>query len=121
MRPEPQVAYRRLVRMFAERQVADETAAAAVRAELPRVVRLLVERYRARKVVLFGSLALGLFHHARSDVDLAVEGLDFAALAAAELDVRAILCRKVDLVPIEAASEDLRIDLAARGEVLRGA
>ena len=120
LRPEPHVAYQRLVRMFAERRAADEAAIAAVRAELPRVVTLLVEKFGARRVVLFGSLASGLFHHAQSDVDLAVEGLSFAALAAAEGEVQPILDRKVDLVPIEAASRDLLEELATRGEVLHG-
>ena len=69
LRPEPHVAYQRLVRMFADRRASDEAAAAAVRAQLPRVAGLLVEKFGARRVVLFGSLASGLFHHARSDVD----------------------------------------------------
>jgi predicted nucleotidyltransferase len=38
-------------------------------------MRLLRERFGARRVVLFGSLAGQGPWHARSDVDLAVEGL----------------------------------------------
>jgi predicted nucleotidyltransferase len=43
-------------------------------------MRLLRERFGARRVVLFGSLAGQGLWHARSDVDLAVEGLTPAML-----------------------------------------
>ena len=119
--PEPRVAFRRLVREFERRRVADEAAQLAVRERLPEAVRLLVDRHGARRVVLFGSLATGLFHHARSDVDFAVLGLDFAALADARRDVEAVLGREVDLVALEDASPALCREVAERGEFLHGA
>lgn len=120
LRPEPRIAYERLVRVLAERRAADEAAMADVRAKLPQVVRLLVDRYGATRVVLFGSLAIGLFHHARSDVDLAVDGIDFAALGRAEMEATARLGRRVDLVRSDDTDELLRHEIERRGVVLHG-
>jgi predicted nucleotidyltransferase len=61
---------------------AERRAKAKVRAErlcalLPQAATLLVERYRAGRVVLFGSLAEGTYSE-QSDVDLAVDGMPSA-------------------------------------------
>ena len=113
------------VRAWAERFRAQEHArerrAAQARAVLPRLVRHLVERYGARRIWLFGSLADGAFGEG-SDIDLAAEGLPAgpaAFRAAAELDD---LARPfgVDLVPLEDAHPPLRARIVDRGELLHG-
>ncbi|MGB9777646.1 MAG: nucleotidyltransferase family protein [Anaerolineae bacterium] len=71
---------------------------------------LLRERFGARRVVLFGSLAGDLPEHDFSDIDLAVEGLppeDFfrAYSACWNLMPPGLM---LDLVPLESASPELR-------------
>ena len=61
-------------RREAERRARAEERARRLRALLPAAKKLLCERYGARRVILFGSLARGDVRE-RSDVDLAVEGL----------------------------------------------
>lgn len=85
---------------------------------LDAIVKHLTDR-GARSVFLFGSLAWGGFH-AGSDIDIAVEGLPVDASVyriAAELDPIAAPFR-VELVPLEDASEGLREKILHRGERL---
>lgn len=89
------------------------------RSRLPAAVKLLVEQFGARRVVLFGSLAEGTFTEG-SDVDLAVEGMTgdwFRAWDAAERALGPGV--RLDLVPIEAARQIVR-EAVERGEVLHG-
>src|SRR5258708_112817 len=103
------VGWRR--RLAAERR-ASRRAATAARALAERCAEVLVERYGASRVHLFGSLAAGSPRSfgPRSDIDLAVEGLPDAsyfpalgALAAVTADAVPI-----DLVPVETAPPSLR-------------
>ncbi|MBI4702236.1 MAG: nucleotidyltransferase domain-containing protein [Deltaproteobacteria bacterium] len=96
-----------------------QARAVGVRSRLDAVVSLLVERFGARRVILFGSLADGGWSEA-SDVDLAVEGLAgdwFEAWDAAEQALGPDW--RLDLVPVEQARPALRQSIA-RGEVLHG-
>lgn len=81
-----------------------------------RAAVLLKERFGARRVVLFGSLARrDLFHH-RSDIDLAVEGIrsqDFWQAWSA-LDTLGSEF-EIDLVDIETASPTLRLEIEREG------
>ena len=81
---------------IAEKKAADEAYKAAMEC-----AKLLVERFGARRVYLFGSLAEGYFHLG-SDIDLAVEGLSphlyFKAMSKV-YDVSGGC--EVDLVPLE--------------------
>ncbi len=87
---------------------------------LPLLVECLVGKYGARRVVLFGSLAEGWFGQ-RSDIDLAVEGIEGMEIyrAGADLDDIASPIR-VDLVPIEDAFEDTRMKIERTGKILHG-
>lgn len=81
---------------------------------------MLRERFSARRIVLFGSLARPGAAHEESDVDLAVEGLSppveyFSACAAVEAIVQAPL----DLVELDRASPSLLARIAAEGRELR--
>lgn len=81
-----------------------------------RAAVLLKERFGARRVVLFGSLARrDLFHH-RSDIDLAVEGIrsqDFWQ-AWSVLDTLGSEF-EIDLMDIETASPTLRLEIEREG------
>ena len=84
---------------------------------------LLVEMHHVRHVWLFGSLLLPQDVHARSDVDLAVEGLApadyFTALAALyELVGPGI---EIDLVAMETAQSTLRQHILSEGLTLYAA
>ena len=64
-----------LERRFAQTFEEDERVAAELRMRLPEAARLITEALGPRRVVVYGSLAKGLFFAAHSDVDLAVEGI----------------------------------------------
>ncbi|MGE0143451.1 MAG: nucleotidyltransferase family protein [Planctomycetota bacterium] len=83
-----------------------EARAQTLREHLPAAKQLLLERYGARRVVLFGSLARGGTTE-RSDVDLAVEGLDPRGYFAAIADLTGLFEAPVDLVEIERASASM--------------
>lgn len=91
--------------------------AMALRERLPQAAWLLRTQFGVRRILLFGSLAVGSVH-AASDVDLAVEGLDapryFDALAA----LMALFGCPVDLVRIEAAPAELRARVFGEGVAL---
>jgi predicted nucleotidyltransferase len=113
-------SYVRGWRQRAERDLARRgERAQEARRMLPRLIGHLVERYHARRVWLFGSLAAGGFHE-RSDIDLVVEGIAGAPVyrAAAELED---LCRgelRVDLIPAEDAQPEVLEKLQRVGELL---
>lgn len=76
----------------------------------------LKERFKVRRVVLFGSLAHAAWYMADSDIDLAVEGLtpeDY--WQAWELVEEIIQERPVDLIDIEIASDSLRQAIERHG------
>jgi predicted nucleotidyltransferase len=82
-------------------------------------IALLKNRFGARRVILFGSLAGQGVWHSHSDIDLAVEGVDpadfFKAYAAcADLLPRGL---ELDLVPLESASPELRARILGEVEM----
>jgi predicted nucleotidyltransferase len=85
------------------------------------IVPQLAERLRARgarSVVLFGSLATGSEPHLDTDVDLAVTGLDDAALAEATFELEGIAGARVDLVAFERAAPRLARRIKRDGQIL---
>jgi predicted nucleotidyltransferase len=84
-----------------------------------KAAELLCERFSAQRVVAFGSLAHPERFHMRSDVDLAVWGLDehdyLRAVAAVTGLDREIA---VDLIAVEEAPESLRDLIAEDGASL---
>jgi predicted nucleotidyltransferase len=82
--------------------------------------RRLVQDFGARKVYLFGSLLREDVVHARSDIDLAVEGLEgtryFEALSAVWKHLPAGI--ELDLVLLEEAWPGLAERVRAEGELL---
>jgi predicted nucleotidyltransferase len=107
----------RWTRLAAERKARSEQRSQAIRGRLPAAVELLKGRYGARRVILFGSFARGDTTE-RSDVDLAVEGLDPAGFFTAIADLTGLLDSPVDLVEIERAPSSLLARLALEGREL---
>jgi predicted nucleotidyltransferase len=82
-----------------------EALAAAIRC-----AEILKSRYGAKRVIPFGSAVGESPWHARSDLDLAVEGLSSEALSEAERELEAIVPTwlEVDIVPLEHAYPEVR-------------
>ncbi|WP_139559087.1 nucleotidyltransferase family protein [Methylotetracoccus oryzae] len=82
--------------------------------EVRRIAGVLRDQFGATRVIVFGSLVRGRFTE-RSDLDIAVEGLDadrfFAALAMAN----GLTDRTVDLKPLESLSQHFRERVLATG------
>ena len=84
---------------------------------MPAARRLLVERYGAGRVWVFGSLVRE-DATPNSDVDLAVVGLPAATYFDALADLMALFGARVDLVCLEQASTSLRERVQAEGHEL---
>jgi predicted nucleotidyltransferase len=107
-------AARHLRSRAAERARVAAQRAARLMGLVPLAAELLRNRYGAREVVLFGSLATGSFTEL-SDVDLAVRGIDAADYFAALADLMALFGGPVDLVRLEQAPASLGDRIAAEG------
>jgi predicted nucleotidyltransferase len=81
------------------------------------VAALLRERYRVQRVWLFGSLAWGGFH-ARSDIDIAVEGLSPKERGVAGAEASRLCGVIVELFPLEEVPKSLAQRVVAEGELL---
>lgn len=103
-----------LIDRIASMQREARARAERLRAMIPELAAALRAR-GARRVRLFGSLATGAEPHARTDVDLCVEGLDDSSLADATIDLEAIAKGRVDLVRWESASPRLRRRIESDG------
>lgn len=91
---------------LANRPPEDLAAEAAAKALVPELAQAL-RAAGAKRVVLFGSLALGLFRR-NSDIDLAVAGLTERALARLERDLTLLAGRDVELANLDFASPSLK-------------
>ncbi len=82
-------------------------------------IRLLKERFGARRVILFGSIARQGTWHGRSDIDLAVEGLAPAEFFPAYSACRDLLPRglELDLVPLGSAYPEMRARILGEVEM----
>lgn len=103
-------------RLLAERRAALERSE-RMAAHAPRCARLLADRFGVVRAYLFGSVVRGTAD-ARSDLDLAVEGLPperyFEALAA----LAEVTPFDVDLVRLEEAPPSLRALVLREGRAL---
>lgn len=114
------VAVMDLVERLRRESAARDALVARVRAALPDMVRVLVDRYGVRRVVLFGSVRTGRLS-ADPDVDLLVEGLAAAERGEAAGELFALSPLPVDLVRMEAARPEIVARALEEGEVLHGA
>lgn len=83
---------------------------------MPAASRMLRERYAARRVWLFGSMAEGK-PSPSSDIDLAVEGLAPQRYFAALADLMQLFDGRVDLVLLEEAPPTLVERVLAEGRL----
>lgn len=101
-------------------QIRVQERAARARKAAEECAQWLANRYDVRRVWLFGSLAQSQPAHARTDIDLAVEGLApvdyFAALAGLYSLVEPGV--EIDLVPIETAQSAMREHIFREGLIL---
>jgi len=91
---------------LAHRPPEDLAAEAAAKALVPELARAL-RAAGARRVVLFGSLALGVFRSS-SDIDLAVAGLTEGVLARFERELTVLAGRSVELANLDSAPPPLK-------------
>lgn len=92
---------------------------ACLLAKVPELAAILRDRYGARRVLLFGSLAWGEPDEL-ADLDLAVEGLAAADYFEALGELLWISPAPVDLVRLEDAAPGLAARIAAEGRVIHG-
>jgi predicted nucleotidyltransferase len=110
-----------IYRATARQQKAQEQQTLRQRAERAwllarQAAKLLKQRFGARQVVLFGSLARGDFFHRRSDIDLAVDGIESQHFwrAWSALDTLGHEF-EIDLVDIETVLPRLRLEIEQEG------
>lgn len=82
-----------------------------------RCAGILAEKFGARRVYLFGSLAEGLYRKG-SDVDLAVEGMDIRAYLKALAEFPVIDSVRIDLVHMDCCKMPLKERILQEGKVL---
>ena len=88
-----------------------------IRPEVIEEIRKLAEKYNISRVILFGSRARGDFKRA-SDIDLAVEGGDFARFAL-DVDEETSTLLKYDIVDMgRNIQEELRKAIETEGKVI---
>jgi predicted nucleotidyltransferase len=122
MDPAPYRLYREAwLRRWREADKKQEERVQVARQASETCARLLVERYGARRVYLFGSLVGSRTIHDRSDIDLAVEGLGLGRAywrALAELWASLPPGIELDLVPLEDADPGLVEHILTEGKLL---
>jgi len=98
-------------------RLAADTRAKRLLDRLPKAQEILVTRFLARRVWLFGSLAADTTTET-SDVDLAVEQLPESSYFGALAALMELFGGPVDLVRIETADDSLRNRIEQEGRVL---
>ena len=79
------------------------------RAVAREAARVLKASFGVRRVILFGSLATGSWFHPRSDIDLAVEGLNREEYWRADCRLEGVADGfEIDLVDLHAAPPSLK-------------
>ncbi len=110
-------------RAYRERQDAKRRELATLHAravaEAERAITLIVERYRPRRIVQWGSLLRPEHFSQISDIDIAVEGIDdVAAWSRMEAEVEALVTFPLDLVPLDRIRPQHREDILRTGRVV---
>ena len=92
-----------------------------VEGDLDSALSLIVDRLRqrgVRRIWLFGSLAKGRAPDWRSDIDIAVEGLEKTALGGVWSQLDSLVQPPLDLTRYEEASETLKTEIEKWGRLL---
>ena len=115
MAADPYVAYWQHRRVEQERH--RQQLAKQARQDLQPVVEILVDEYKVKKIVLFGSLAKGGFSQ-ESDIDLAVEGIAPSDYFPVLAKINSVSERWIDLKPLEALDPHFLKRVLQTGETL---
>jgi uncharacterized protein len=120
MDPEKMAEYRRTARRRYEREQAELDRRFARGWEVAREAAVLLkEEFGAQRVAVFGSLTNRKLFHPRSDIDLAVWGIEWRPYLQALGQLLALDPDfSVDLVMVEEASAPLRTTIEQDGVVL---
>lgn len=101
----------------AEKEKLNSRLESEAKSELHKIISVLAEKYKVRRIILFGSLKTGEFTET-SDIDIAVEGIKdedfFSALAA----VNRVSRFSVDLKPLEDLEPNFRLQVCMKGELV---
>lgn len=97
---------------------AEEAELDTAHAEAQQLAQILVKKYQAKRVMLFGSVARRLPLHSTSDIDLAVEGMPLEIYYNLVGDLITETGRSVDLIRIEGISAPVKRIVALEGIVL---
>ena len=104
-----------LRRRWQQEQTARRQMRAAALKHAAEAAQILRERYQARRVIVFGSAARDGVFDDRSDIDLAVEGLDPADFFKAWTEIlRGSPC-EIDLVDLAKCPPSLRDNIEREG------
>ena len=95
----------------------NQKIAQQARQQLTPVIKLLIDEFRANKIILFGSLAKGTFHQ-NSDIDLAVAGIEPSQYFKVLAQVNSISDRWIDLKPLESLEPHFLKRVLETGECL---
>lgn len=111
-----------LAAAWRERLKADEyrrqRLAQRARADAEAIAELLVDRFGATRVYLFGSLTVPGGFRESSDIDLAVEGMRAEQFIRASAEAARTTSFSLDLVPLEDAHPELRRIVLSEGVLL---
>jgi len=83
-----------------QQQLEDHIRTEQARTEVQAIIKVLIEQFSIKKIILFGSLVRGKFHE-NSDIDLAVEGVPKRDYFTAVAIANNLTSRWVDLKPLE--------------------
>lgn len=100
-----------------QQQLQDRQLAQQARQKLQAVVELLVNEFKVKKIILFGSLVRGNFDR-ESDIDLAVEGIPPSHYFQALAKINSMSDRWIDLKPLEALEPHFLQRVLQTGECL---
>jgi len=117
VRPDEMTSYRATARRRWQDEARElDRRYAKARRVARRAADLLREHFGATRVILFGSLAHGLWYSEISDIDLACEGLASEAYLLAVARLQDISDEfKFDLVPLDSCRPDLREAILKEG------
>lgn len=115
--PEKLAAYKETARAReVQRRLEENRRREAAWTVARQAAQILKEQFGASRVIAFGSLAHGAWFHARSDIDLAAEGIAPQAFWRAWCALDTLSSSfEIDLIALETAPEHLRARIHQEG------
>lgn len=110
-----QIAYWQRRRV--EQELQNQQLAKQARQDLEKVIAILIDDFKVKKIILFGSLAKGNFSQ-ESDIDLAVEGVSPSDYFHVLAQVNSMSDRWIDLKPLESLEPHFLQRVLQTGECL---